>query len=96
MKKIELKFSPLIMYSFLVGVLALAGIPFFNGFSSKLLIYLATFEVSPFLTIISLLVSVLTLAYGLKAFYLIFLVNVNPGTGEHRVPLTMAIPIGKR
>ncbi|MFH1445013.1 MAG: proton-conducting transporter membrane subunit [Nanoarchaeota archaeon] len=93
MNKITSKFHPLLGYSFLIGVLSLAGIPLLNGFASKWVIYLATLEVFPILTIFTVMVSVLTLAYGLKAFYLIFLVNVNHDKEKKSIPISMMIPI---
>jgi len=63
---------PFTMVLFLIGALALAGLPPFNGFVSKLLIYESTFRFNPLLAIIAILVSILTLASFVKIFYSAF------------------------
>jgi multicomponent Na+:H+ antiporter subunit D len=80
-------------WSFLIGVLGLAGVPLFSGFSSKLVIYAATLDVSPVLTVLSVLVSAITLAYGLKAYSLIFGSNPSSGVRAKPLPRTMTIPL---
>lgn len=79
----------LLSYSFLAGVLALAGVPLFNGFASKWIIYIASLEVNPLFTVLAVVSSALTLAYGLKAHSAIFSGNPIPtgaqaGTSTHR------------
>ncbi len=59
--------------AFIIGAMAIAGIPPFNGFSSKLLIYESVYKFSPLLSIIAMFVSVLTLASFVKVFYSAFL-----------------------
>ena len=59
--------------AFIIGALAIAGIPPFNGFASKLLIYESVYMFSPLLAIIAMFVSVLTLASFMKVFYSSFL-----------------------
>ena len=58
---------------FLLGSLALAGIPPLNGFASKLLIYESSFRLSPILTAIAVLGSILLLAVFARAFQGAFL-----------------------
>jgi multicomponent Na+:H+ antiporter subunit D len=58
---------------FAIGALAIAGVPPFNGFSSKLMIYISVFKFSPILSIIAIVVSVLTLALFMKVIYVGFL-----------------------
>lgn len=58
---------------FIIGALAIAGVPPLNGFSSKLLIYEAAYKVSPVLTIIAMVVSILTLASFVKVFHSAFM-----------------------
>jgi len=58
---------------FIIGALAIAGIPPFNGFASKLLIYEACYKVNPILSIIAMLVSILTLASFVKVFHSAFM-----------------------
>lgn len=58
---------------FMIGAFALAGIPPFNGFASKLMIYESTFRYSPVLAVIAVLASILLLAVFLKVFQAAFL-----------------------
>ncbi|MCD6399813.1 NADH:ubiquinone oxidoreductase [candidate division WOR-3 bacterium] len=77
---------------FIIGAMAIAGIPPFNGFSSKLLIYEAAYKVSPILSIIAMLVSILTLASFVKVFHSAFM-----GPKIHdveEVPKSMLIAMG--
>lgn len=64
---------PWTMVCFMIGALAIAGVPPFNGFASKLLIYESVFRFSPFLSIVAMLVSILTLASFVKVFHSMFL-----------------------
>ena len=64
---------PWTMVCFMIGALAIAGVPPFNGFASKLLIYESVFRFSPFLSIIAMIVSILTLASFVKVFHSMFL-----------------------
>jgi multicomponent Na+:H+ antiporter subunit D len=57
---------------FIIGALAISGIPPFNGFSSKLLIYESVYQFSPILAIVAMLVSLITLASFTKAFQAAF------------------------
>ena len=61
------------MIFFLIGALAIAGIPLFNGFASKLMIYESVFAFSPVLSIIAMVVSILTLASFMKVFHSLFM-----------------------
>ncbi|MDD4362761.1 MAG: proton-conducting transporter membrane subunit [Atribacterota bacterium] len=58
---------------FIIGAAAIAGIPPFNGFASKLIIYESVFQFNPLLSIIAMLVSILTLASFVKVFHSAFL-----------------------
>ncbi len=86
-----IKSTPVLTYSFLIGILSLGGMPFFNGFASKWLIYVATFQINPLLTIFTLVITTITLAYGFKAFYMVFMTNPNPSTKTVKIPATMSI-----
>lgn len=62
------------MLFFIIGALAIAGIPPFNGFASKLMIYESVFAFSPpVIAVIAMVVSVLTLASFVKVFHAIFM-----------------------
>jgi len=58
---------------FMIGALSIAGIPPFNGFASKLMIYESTYLFNPILSIIAIVVSVLTLASFVKVFHSAFM-----------------------
>jgi len=58
---------------FIIGALAIAGIPPFNGFASKLMIYKSVYRFNPLLSIIAMVVSILTLASFVKVFHSIFM-----------------------
>ncbi|HEC81487.1 MAG TPA: NADH:ubiquinone oxidoreductase [Thermoplasmatales archaeon] len=58
---------------FLIGLLAVAGMPPMNGFASKILIYESTYQLNPIISIIAILSSILLLAIFVKIFYSLFL-----------------------
>lgn len=80
---------------FLIGAFSISGLPPFNGFVSKWIIYQATFEAgyAP-VTIIALLVSVLTLASFIKVAQSVFFGKL-PAEFENvkETPLSMRIPM---
>jgi len=68
------KNMPITALTFLIGALAISGIPPLNGFVSKYIIYLAGFQAGmPWITAIAVVVSGLTLASFMKAFSSVFL-----------------------
>ena len=95
------KQMPLEAAAFFIGGLAIAGIPPFNGFFSKLLIYLACLEAGYLLPLaVAISVSLLTLAYYLRAFRMIFLGKNRLDAAlfssmitKEKVPLLMLIPV---
>ncbi|MBS7622790.1 hypothetical protein KEJ39_03840 [Candidatus Bathyarchaeota archaeon] len=67
------KKMPLTTFSFVVASLAMAGIPPFNGFWSKLLVYYAGVERDQLiLTFLAVFASCVTLAYMVRATHMIF------------------------
>jgi multicomponent Na+:H+ antiporter subunit D len=83
------------MLFFIIGALAIAGIPPFNGFASKLMIYESVFAFSPVIAVIAMVVSVLTLASFVKVFHAIFMGPAQPRHAEAReVPLPMLVAMG--
>jgi multicomponent Na+:H+ antiporter subunit D len=58
---------------FIIGLLAVSGMPPLNGFTSKFLIYESVYQVNPILSIIALLGSILLLAVFVKVLYAAFL-----------------------
>lgn len=81
---------------FIVGMMSIGGIPPFNGFVSKWLIYKATFEAgfAP-VTIVALLCSVLSLATLLKAMQSVFFGQLPEKYNDVKeAPKSMLIPMG--
>ncbi len=80
---------------FIIGALAISGVPPFNGFTSKLMIYESVYNFSPVLAVIAMLVSILTLASFTKAFQSAF---TGPALPQHdnvrEVPKPMLIGMG--
>lgn len=74
--------------------MAIAGIPPFNGFISKLLIYQACFDAGHFIPLaISIAVSLLILAVYIRAFQMIFLGKRNGYARRETTPASMLIPV---
>ena len=77
---------------FIIGALSISGIPPFNGFASKLLIYESVYQFSPILSIVAMIVSILTLASFTKAFYSAFMGSKLPKYKDVKeVPMSMMI-----
>jgi multicomponent Na+:H+ antiporter subunit D len=80
---------------FIIGALAISGIPPFNGFASKFLIYESVYQFNPILAIIAMLVSLITLASFTKAFQAAF---TGPQLPEYKdvkeVPKEMIVGMG--
>ncbi|KYH35641.1 hydrogenase-4 component B [Clostridium tepidiprofundi DSM 19306] len=80
---------------FMISLASIAGVPPFNGFVSKWLIYQSTFEAGYWpVTIIALLVSVMTLAYFIKLAQSVFFGKIHK---EHEnikeIPWSMRAPM---
>lgn len=58
---------------FMIGLLAVAGMPPLNGFTSKFLIYESVYQLNPILSIVAILCSILMLAIFIKVLYAAFL-----------------------
>ena len=58
---------------FIIGAGAIAGVPPFNGFASKLIIYESVYKFNPLLSVIAILASIVTLAIFVKIFQSAFL-----------------------
>ncbi len=83
------------MVFFIIGALAIAGVPPFNGFASKLIIYESVFLFNPFLAIVAIVVSILTLASFMKVFHSMFMGPKQPALGETKeVPKPMLAAMG--
>jgi multicomponent Na+:H+ antiporter subunit D len=66
----DMKFTSIF---FIIGAGAIAGVPPFNGFASKLIIYESVYRFNPFLSVIAILASIVTLAIFVKIFQSAFL-----------------------
>lgn len=84
----DMKFTALF---FIIGAMAIAGVPPMNGFSSKLLIYESVFRFNPVIGAIAMLVSLLTLASFVKVFYAAFMGPKNKEMKGGEVPTSMLI-----
>jgi multicomponent Na+:H+ antiporter subunit D len=90
------KKMPFTTLAFLVGALAISGIPPFNGFVSKWMLYVGTYEKGYyFFTVVLILVSVGTLSSFLKALDSAFFGQLKDEFKHVKdVPLLMKIPMG--
>ena len=80
---------------FLIGLLAVSGLPPMNGFASKLMIYESTYQVNPILAIVAILCSILLLATFVKVFYSAFLgPKISKLENIKEVPRSMLIAMG--
>ena len=89
------KYMPITHITFLIGCLAIAGIPPFAGFFSKDEILTAAFNNSPMWGIWMTAVAGLTAFYMFRLYYRIFWWN-NPDYGHHTPhdgPWTMSLPL---
>ena len=80
---------------FVIGLLAVSGMPPMNGFASKLLIYESIYHVNPILSIIAILCSILLLAIFVKVFHSAFLGPKIPKFDKVKeAPISMLIAMG--
>ena len=91
------KYMPVTHVTFLISCLAIAGIPFFSGFSSKDEIITACFAYSPAVRWIMTGVAAMTAFYMFRLYYGIFWGTENKELHAHHTPheapLTMTIPL---
>ncbi len=88
-------YMPVTRWTFLIGCLAIAGIPPFSGFFSKDEILAAAYAWSPYIGIWMTLVAALTAFYMFRLYYLIFYWN-EPEYSHHTPhdpPMSMLIPL---
>ncbi|MCU4726652.1 NADH-quinone oxidoreductase subunit 5 family protein [Halapricum hydrolyticum] len=85
---------PVTNLTFLVGILALIGVPGFNGFWTKELILGTGLHGSPIEVAagaVLAVTAVLTVVYSLRIYVLVF--TGEPSTDAGRVPIRMAVPL---
>jgi NADH-quinone oxidoreductase subunit L len=92
------KVLPLTFIVFLIGTLAISGIPPFAGFVSKDQILLAAYEKSPLLFAAGVIASLLTVFYMFRMFFLVFFgqsrVEHDTLHHAHESPVSMTGPLG--
>jgi NADH-quinone oxidoreductase subunit L len=91
------KYMPITHITFLISCLAIAGIPFFSGFSSKDEIISACMNYSPVVGWIMTGIAAMTAFYMFRLYYGIFWGTENKEAHEHHTPheapATMTIPL---
>ncbi|MCR5131137.1 MAG: NADH-quinone oxidoreductase subunit L [Prevotella sp.] len=91
------KYMPITHVTFLVSCLAIAGIPFFSGFSSKDEIITACFQYSPVVGWIMTGIAAMTAFYMFRLYYGIFWGTENKEAHAHHTPheapLSMTVPL---
>ena len=91
------KYMPVTHATFLISCLAIAGIPFFSGFSSKDEIITACFAFSPVVGWIMTGVAAMTAFYMFRLYYGIFWGTENKKLHAehtpHEAPATMTVPL---
>jgi len=90
------KYMPITHWTFLIGCLAIAGIPPFSGFFSKDEMLAAMYANSPFWGAWMSMVAGLTAFYMFRLYYMIFWWEENPHHKEHTPhdsPWQMSLPL---
>ena len=91
------KYMPVTHITFLISCLAIAGIPFFSGFSSKDEIISACFQYSPVVGWIMTGIAAMTAFYMFRLYYGIFWGTENKEAHAHHTPheapLSMTVPL---
>jgi NADH-quinone oxidoreductase subunit L len=89
------KLMPLTAITFLVGWLAIAGIPPFSGFWSKDEVLLAAFNKSPILGVLGLITALITAYYMTRQIILVFFgkPRFDEAHRPHESPWTMVSPL---
>ena len=88
------KYMPITHWTFLIGCLAIAGIPPFSGFFSKDEILSAAYAWSPWMGVWMTMVAALTAFYMFRLYYLIFWWKKHDTAHHtpHDAPWTMSVP----
>lgn len=89
------KYMPITHWIFLIGCLAIAGIPPFSGFFSKDEILSAAYAWSPWMGVWMTMVAALTAFYMFRLYYLIFWWKKHDTAHHtpHDAPWTMSVPL---
>lgn len=88
---------PVTFWLFVIGSLAIAGIPPFAGFFSKDMILMATYQSAPVLWTVSVLVALMTSFYMFRLLFIVFwgkpATEENPHHPVHESPKIMTVPM---
>ena len=88
---------PVTFWVFLIGSLAISGIPPFAGFFSKDMILAGAFETSPLLWAVSVIVALMTSFYIFRLLFVVFWgatrQKEDPHHPVHESPKTMTVPM---
>lgn len=88
---------PVTFWVFFIGSLAISGVPPFAGFFSKDMIMLATFQSSPVLWVVSVVVALMTSFYMFRLLFTVFWGKAakvaDPHHPVHESPKNMTIPM---
>lgn len=89
------KYMPITHWTFLIGCLAITGIPPFSGFFSKDEILSAAYAWSPWMGVWMTMVAALTAFYMFRLYYLIFWWKKHDTAHHtpHDAPWTMSVPL---
>lgn len=91
------RYQPITYATFLIGTLAIAGVPGLAGFFSKDMILAAAFERSPLLWGLGLVTAGLTAFYMFRLLFLVFLGDCRAEPEKrhhiHESPATMTVPL---
>lgn len=79
--------------TFLIGTLAIAGIPGLSGFFSKDAILAAAYDANPAIWAVSLVISLLTCFYMFRLLFLTFFGTYRGKAHPHESPLVMTLPL---
>ncbi len=91
------RYQPITYITFLIGTLAIAGVPGLSGFFSKDMILAAAFEKSPWLWGLGLVTAGLTAFYMFRLFFLVFAGECRAEPEKrhhiHESPPSMTVPL---
>ena len=79
--------------TFLIGTLAISGLPLMSGFFSKDLILAHAFQHNPAVFVILLFGALLTTFYMFRLLFLVFFGKYRGTAHPHESPLTMTVPL---
>ena len=86
--------TPIIKFTFLIGVIAISGVPFFSGFFSKDAILAAAFQEGEYLIWgIALFTAFLTAFYMFRLYFIVFVAPTKHEVKYEYTSMTITIPL---